>query len=294
MMQSMTGFGQSERTTQSIKIGIEIKSVNHRYMETMVRMPREYVRFEDGLKRLAAQAVKRGRLDVFVNVEKQLGAGKRVEIDWDLLQGYRDAAEQIRERYRLQGTLSVEELLRLPDALSIRDEATVDDDELEREFEACASEALERLIAMRRKEGDYLRSELLERTKTFRAMQERIASAAPEAIAATQEKLRSRILDLLNDPKAFDEHRFAMEAAILADRSDIQEELTRLSSHLNQFEQLLDADEPIGRKLDFLIQEMNREVNTIGSKSSHAEITGHVVDMKAELEKMREQVQNIQ
>lgn len=298
MIRSMTGFGQSGCTSQGYRIQVDIKSVNHRYLETVVRLPKEWLAWEDGARRTVQAHVKRGRIDVFVSVEREAAGGRKAEIDWALADAYRLAAEQLRDRYSLSGPLSLEHLLGVPDLIGFRERD--DREELAAELEAflgeCLREAMARLVSMRETEGGHLARDLSFRLDALERMQEAARRMAPAAVAEYRTKLRARLSELLKDREAgaIDEQRLAMEVALMAERSDIEEELTRLRSHIAQCRQLLQEDEPLGRKLDFLIQEMNREVNTIGSKGNHLDLIGQVVDMKAELEKMREQVQNIE
>lgn len=296
MLRSMTGFGHAERVVLGYKIQIDIRSVNHRYSEIVVRMPREWQMFEDQLRRLVQQAIRRGRIDVFVTMERDPNSAVQAAVNWPLVETYIAAAEQIRERLNLSESESVKprDLLLLPDILNQSDERPEDMDELRDELEACVREAVEQLIAMRETEGRHLQEELASRLKTVSELREALVRQAPEAVEQMRMKLRQRIQEMLEDAGKFDEQRFVMEAAILADRANIDEELTRLASHCQQFLGLLESDEPVGRKLDFLIQEMNREANTIGSKANSISITNLVVELKAELEKIREQVQNIE
>jgi uncharacterized protein (TIGR00255 family) len=294
MIRSMTGFGQANRSSHGFRMQIDIKSVNHRYSEIQVRMPREWATLEDPLKKTIQQQLKRGRVDVFVQLEPETAGGKSVEVDWALVEGYRQAAEQIGERLALTDKLSLKELLSLPDVIRFKEQTHVPLEIMERELIACASDALEQLILMRQKEGEHLRNDLEERLHTLQTIHGTLRRYAPQVAEDYRIKLKQRMEELLEGSAILDDHRLAMEAAVFADRSNIDEELTRLESHFDQFRQMLSADEPIGRKLDFLLQEMNREINTIGSKANHGIMAGQVVEMKAELEKIREQAQNIE
>lgn len=293
MIRSMTGFGQAGRTAAGCRIQVDLKSVNHRYTETMVRMPREWLYLEDALKKLIQKEVKRGRVDAFVTVEREGASGKSVELDLDLAQGYVEAADRLQEKLGISGGLTIRDLIQIPDVVRFRDEASEDQELLERELLACADDALRQLAAMRTVEGSHLQEDLVKRLDILKEYHGAVKAIAPRVAEEYREKLSSRLKELL-DTVPLDENRLAMEAAVFADRSNIDEELTRLESHFGQFGRLLHSGEPSGRKLDFLIQEMNREVNTIGSKANHSELSVHVVEMKAELEKIREQVQNIE
>ncbi|SDD98670.1 TIGR00255 family protein [Paenibacillus sp. UNCCL117] len=293
MVTSMTGFGQAERSFAGFRLQIDLKSVNHRYCEVAVRMPREFGRYESTVKQAIQQHVKRGRVDVFVTVERDPGAAPVLEVDWTLAGSYRQAADSLRAKLALSGELTLHDLLALPGIVAFRDKPDVDDEALEAELAACAAEAAIRLAAMRNQEGAALQEDLSARLLLLDQLLEQAGRLAPQVVKDYAAKLKLRIREMLEQPEP-DEARLALEVALLADRSSIDEELTRLKSHLGQFSRTLEEREPVGRKLDFLVQEMNREVNTIGSKANHAELAGIVLGMKAELEKVREQIQNIE
>jgi uncharacterized protein (TIGR00255 family) len=294
MIRSMTGFGQADGELPGSRVHIDVKSVNHRFCEVVVRLPRELQSFEEPLKKIVQRAAKRGRFDVFVTTER-IADGNRcdVELDWTLVQAYAEAAKQLQRKLGLQGELSVNELLQLPNVISIK-EAQADAAETERVLKATLEKAVERLTAMRDIEGRNLAADQEARLDALEESRKAIAVLAPQAVSEYAAKLRERIRDLLQAEVLPDEQRLATEVALMADRSSVDEELTRLDSHIGQFRELLRANEAVGRKLDFLIQEMNREVNTIGSKAAHTNMVKRVIEMKAELEKMREQVQNIE
>ncbi|UUZ97304.1 YicC family protein [Paenibacillus sp. P25] len=293
MFFSMTGFGQAERSIAGFKVQIDLKSVNHRYSEVVVRLPREWAKHEDAIRRTVLQQVKRGRVDVFVSVEREGSGAPAFQVNWGLAEAYALAAEQLRDRLSLQDELRLSDLLRLPDLIVTDDKIGVSDEEMEQALTECAAEATRHLMRMRESEGAYLRSDLEQRLNAMRSFCASAAVLAPQAVKEYTDKLRVRMQELLQSVP-LDESRLAAEASPFADRTNVDEELTRLQSHFKQFQALLESSEPVGRKLDFLVQEMNREVNTIGSKAAHAGLTSLVVDMKAELEKMREQIQNIE
>jgi uncharacterized protein (TIGR00255 family) len=290
----MTGFGQATVTAGGYSIHIDVKSVNHRYCEIVVRLPKEWLALEDALRKKAAERIKRGRADLYVTVERLESGRKTVVIDWQQADGYVQAAEQLCARYGLQDTLSLHHLLQLPDLIRQVEERAEIDESPEPGFTVCLTEALDGLLQMRNTEGSFLANDLLERLSQLETQVTEIKAHTPQVVADYAAKLKNRIAELLQGGIPLDEARLATEIALYADRCSIEEELTRLTSHFRQFADLLKSDEPVGRKLDFLIQEMNREVNTIGSKANDAEIAVKVIDMKAELEKMREQVQNIE
>ncbi|MGG4395951.1 YicC family protein [Paenibacillus thiaminolyticus] len=294
MVYSMTGYGQSVRSAGGYKITIEAKSVNHRYCEIMLRMPREWTSCEEPLRRLVQQFVKRGRVDVFINREREGEAKTAVAINEQTVKAYMEAGRLLRDQYGVSGEMTVNDWLRLPDVFTIQEEQPLPEEELLRELESGLAEAMDGLCQMRVMEGNHLAQDMKERLNRLESLHADISTRAPFVVAEYRAKLQQRIEQLLDAESSLDEYKFGMEVALFADRSNIDEELTRLQSHFNQFRQLLDSTEPIGRKLDFLIQEMNREVNTIGSKANHLEIINHVVDMKAELEKIREQAANME
>jgi len=293
MIRSMTGFGQSGLTAAGFRIQADLKSVNHRYTEIMVRMPREWLYLEDSVKKLIQKEVKRGRVDVFLTIEKEGDSGKTVELDWELAEGYRKAALQLQERLGLSDSLTLKDLLQIPELIRFRDGKEEDKTQVEEALHACIGEAVSHLVSMRIAEGTHLQGDLTQRITAMREFHSMVKAEAPKVTLEYRDKLNARLKELLGSVPA-DENRVALEVALFADRSNIDEELTRLESHFAQFDKLLAADEPSGRKLDFLLQEMNREVNTIGSKANRAELSNLVVEMKAELEKIREQVQNIE
>lgn len=293
MLRSMTGFGQSGRTAAGYRMQVDVKSVNHRYAETAVRMPREWLSLEDAVKKRVQKVVSRGRVDVYVAVERDGESGRSVELDWDLAQGYLEAARLAKERFGFQDEPTLKDLLQIPDVIRFRDRQEDGRERAAEELLACVDEAVAGLAAMRAAEGKNLQADLGKRLDVLKEFHSRARRLAPAVAEDYFAKLKARLKELL-DQIPLDESRVAAEAAVFADRSNIDEELTRLESHFTQFGGLLLSEEPAGRKLDFLIQEMNREVNTIGSKANMAELSALVVEMKAELEKIREQVQNIE
>ncbi|MFH5183035.1 YicC/YloC family endoribonuclease [Paenibacillus sp. TAB 01] len=290
---SMTGFGQASRSFAGYTVQIDVKSVNHRYCEIMVRMPREWLKYEDLLKQTVQRKVKRGRVDVFVTIERDASASRSIELNWPLAEAYHTAAEQLKERFGLTDSLTARDLLHIPELVSFQQGEAAAEDEIERELSDCAEEVTEQLVRMRAAEGKHLAADTEQRLHILEGLVEQARQLAPQIVTQYAEKLRARIQDFMQQP-VVDETRLATEVALLANRANVDEEMTRLQSHFQQCRELLQSAEPIGRKLDFLVQEMNREVNTIGSKANHAGLTALVVEMKAELEKMREQIQNME
>ncbi|MCL2566315.1 MAG: YicC family protein [Defluviitaleaceae bacterium] len=297
MVKSMTGYGRGEYSKYNRKFVVEIKSVNHRYNDISVKLPRILSGLEDAVRKTLQAHISRGKTDVFVNYEALGDVDVNISFNAELADSYMAVLSAIKERYSLDDKISISSISRFPDVISTG--KGVDGEEAMAElrevlFEA-VNGALNSLISMRENEGTALKSDILDKLSIIAHMSGKIAKKAPEAVEAYKEKFRERISDnLKNIGVEIDEARLLMEIAIFSDRACVDEELTRLSSHLEQMRQILETPESIGRKLDFLVQEMNREVNTIGSKAHDTEITQIVVDLKAEIEKIREQVQNIE
>ncbi|MGZ9587004.1 YicC/YloC family endoribonuclease [Paenibacillus marinisediminis] len=294
MVFSMTGYGQSAKEIGGYKISIEMKSVNHRYSEIVFRMPREWTCFEDRLRRIVQNQLKRGRVDVFINKEREAESTSIVEVNLQVVEAYMQAADQLRQKYGMTGTVEINQLLSLPDVMTVREQANWSEEQLETCLVEGLTEALDGLCRMRAQEGSHLKQDTEKRLLRVEAILAELVKWAPEVVVEYRAKLKQRLEQLSEQHLTFDDTKFGMEVALFAERSNIDEELTRLKSHIQQFNQLLSSQEPVGRKLDFLIQEMNRETNTIGSKANHLELVNRVVDMKAELEKIREQVANME
>jgi uncharacterized protein (TIGR00255 family) len=295
MIRSMTGFGQSGRSACGYRLQVELKSVNHRYLDIVVRMSREWLSLEDGVRREIQHVLNRGRVDAFITIERETSGAKTVEIDWTLADAYAEAANRLKERYGLADSLALRDMLSLPDVVAVR-EAETDAEQVGEALLACVREACAMVVRMREAEGAHLARDIAMRLDRLEKIRQEAAELAPQVVEEYRTRLHRRISELLGEAVAIspDDPRLAMETALMADRCDIGEELTRLASHIDQCRKLLASDEPVGRKLDFLIQEMNREANTIGSKSNHIGLTERVVEWKAELEKLREQAQNIE
>lgn len=296
MTHSMTGYGSSAKHYGGFVIQIEIKSVNHRYAEVVLRMPREWTCYEDGLRRLVQRHVKRGRIDVYISRERDSENSSPYVLNSSVVEAYLHAAEELGAKYGANTQLSAKDLLALPDVLSVPDPSSDSSDtgeEWENVLSEGVDEALAGLLRMREQEGLHLIADLENRLSNLEGIHAELLELAPEVVKDYRNRLKGRLAELL-EGTTLDEHRFAMEVALFADRSNIDEELIRLKSHFEQCRGLLQSREPVGRKLDFLIQEMNRETNTIGSKANHLALVNRVVEMKAELEKIREQAANIE
>lgn len=292
---SMTGYGQYAMQRSGYKIQFEIKSVNHRYCEVVLRMPREWNGFEEGLRRLVQQQVRRGRIDVYVTRESE-SQGNSMMLNRAAAESYIRAARELEQAYGIDGQLGAVELLSLPDVMIPAEDPLLETDGTgwEEVLQEGLAKALVELVSMRGVEGAHLIRDCKLRLANLAAAHEELVRLAPAVVEDYRTRLRQRLAELQDGSFTLDEHRLGMEVALFADRCSIDEELVRLGSHFEQCALLLGSDETKGRKLDFLIQEMNREVNTIGSKANHLALGGHVVEMKAELEKMREQAANLE
>lgn len=293
MINSMTGYGRSDVTLHSNAYTIEMKSVNHRYLDVSVKMPRKINFMEEKIKQWVKLFVFRGRVDVFINYAGQGDASKAVTLDKNLGKAYRDAFEALSEELGLKNDLTTTSLVRLPEMI-ILEEAEMDEDALWAEMEKGIKEAVEKLCVMRASEGKKMEEDLHQRIKSLEGYIDNIEGLSPDYSKSYRERLTKRILELTNNEFEMDPQRIAMEVAILSEKTCIDEELVRFRSHLSQMKKTLGQTETVGRKLDFMLQEVNREINTIGSKASDFTINSLVVEVKSELEKMREQVQNIE
>lgn len=293
MIHSMTGYGQASRSIEHHAFHVEIRTVNHRYQETVIRMPREWYKLEDALKRLVQRYVTRGRVDVSITMERENSAEVDVIINWPLAEGYYQAAQQLKEQFSFDSAVELRDLLLLPDVVQFQEKQDHSEQWMKEQLLACTEEALQHLTQMRRAEGEQLRADMMQRFNILEKHCEEIVTIVPQMQEEYRQMLQGRVAEIVSD-MALDEQRLLMEVALLAERTNIDEELTRLASHFEMSKELLNSRGPAGRKLDFLIQEMNREINTIGSKTNITRVVNLVIEMKAELEKVREQVQNIE
>ncbi len=292
MIRSMTGFGRGQDTVDGLSVVVEIKSVNHRYYEYSSRLPRAYNFLDEKLKNYLQQRISRGKVDVYVQIDTLETASSEVSVNFALAEGYLQALREITERFGVRDDVSVTNLARYPDVLTVR-QAAVDEDTVWAAVQRVTDMALDRFVAMREQEGARMREDILSRAQTILAAVAAVEERSPQTVREHMDKVTARMRELL-DGAAVDEARLLTEAAIYADKIAVAEETVRLRSHIDQLGQMLNGGEAIGRKLDFLVQEMNRETNTIGSKCSDIELTRIVVDIKAEIEKIREQIQNIE
>lgn len=292
MLKSMTGYGRGEANAPGKKITVELKAVNHRFNETVLRLPRSLSPFEDRLRRLIQSRVVRGRVDGFVGVEECGEKTAVVKVDKALAAAYYNAMRELQESVDIDGKIKLEHLVSMPGVLAV-DEPDEDVEEWYPVVQQALEVALENLAQMRAVEGEQLAKDLSNRVEQISSYIERIKERSPVVVEEYREKIESRLNDFLKEG-ILDSERLAAEVVIFTERSNITEEIVRLDSHLKQIRSCFDAEGSVGRKLDFLIQEVHREINTIASKANDLEISRLVVEVKSELEKIREQVQNIE
>ena len=292
MVLSMTGYGRAGAVLHGRDIKVELRSVNSRYLEYSSRLPRSCFFLEDKLKKLVAARVSRGKVELSLSIQNVTAADTVVSVNWGLAEGYRAALTSMVERMDLKNDVTVGMLARFPDVLT-QTAAPTDEDALWQDVESIANQAIDAFVAMRAAEGEKLKADVESRLQTVEALVGQIEQATEGRVKAYRDRLYARLRELLED-RNIEESRLVTEAAIFADKTAIDEETVRLHSHVAQYRQILALNEPIGRKLDFLTQELNRESNTIGSKCQDVAITRLVVELKSEIEKIREQIQNIE
>lgn len=287
----MTGFGRGVTTTSNFQLTVEVRSVNHRFLEIYTKFPKEWLEAEMLAKKFFSQYVQRGKLDVVVNLKLMGNEKATFQIDWSIIEAYKNAKKQLREVLPLEEAWTMEELFSLENALTY-EKQEISSEELQTAIENAVKEAAEKLVEMRKREGQQLKNALLQYKTELKEQIEFIREFSQHAVKKYRDKLTERILEITKVDGI--EDRLLAEVALFADRVDITEELDRLDSHFNQLEETLEESTSIGRKLDFLMQEMHREINTIASKNQSSEVSVAVVQSKTVLEKMREQVQNIE
>ena len=292
MIKSMTGFGRAQETVDGMTVTVELKSVNHRYFEFTAKVPRTYGFLEEKLKSFLNARVSRGKMECYVSIENLEESDMEVIVNPSLAKGYVDALRTLSETFGLKEDYSAISIAKFPDVLTLR-KAPADEEKIWNAVQKVTELAVERFVTMRETEGEKLRADILSKADTILEHVAFVESRSPQTVREYHEKLRQRMEELLENTQV-DEQRLLTEAAIFADKVAVDEETVRLRSHISQLREFLNADEPIGRKLDFLVQEMNRESNTVGSKAQDVEIAKRVIAIKAEVEKIREQVQNIE
>lgn len=291
MIKSMTGYGKANLSKNEREYQVEIKSVNHRYLDISVKMPRVLSYLEEEVKREISSKVKRGKIDVFITFENNSTEGKEIKINTEIAKIYINELKKLAKQEDILDNIEVTEISKFPDVLSIQNKQ--EDETIKSELIETVSQATEKLVQMRTMEGSKIAEDLLIRVKAIQEKVKEISSLSTGLIEEYVVKLEGRIKEILKNQE-IDEARLAQEVVIYADKCSVEEEVTRLNSHISQLEKLLSLEEAIGKKLDFIIQEMNRETNTIGSKANNLEITNDVIDVKTELENIREQIQNIE
>lgn len=292
MVKSMTGYGRARQERNGRNITVEVRSVNNRYLDCTVKMPRAYIFAEDAMKALVQKYISRGKVDIFVTVDAVTADQTVVQVNEPLARSYYQALSRLREMFSLEDELSASTLARFPDVLAVT-KAEEDLEMISADICAVLEEALTAHRQMRSVEGEKLFSDIAGRADTIESVVAKVEERSPQTVSEYRARLEAKMREVLQST-TIDESRILTEAAIFADKIAVDEETVRLRSHLSQLRTMLSGDEPVGRKLDFLIQEVNRECNTIGSKCNDLTIARDVVNMKAEVEKIREQVQNIE
>lgn len=293
-MKSMTGYGRGECTMYERKFTVEIKAVNHRYNDITVKLPRAIMGFEDEIKKAISKKVFRGKLDVFVNFESFSQEDINISVNEPLAKSYTETLRKLKSDLNLDGDVTIEIVSKFPDVITV--DKSISNENTENEIRECLMKAVEdatdAFVAMREVEGETLKKNIIEKVAFVNDALQKIEERAPWVSKDYRARLEAKLADL--DEIQVDESRLLTEVLLFADKACIDEEITRLHSHISQMYSIVEENVPVGRKLDFLVQEMNRETNTIGSKSNDIEITNHVVDIKSEIEKIREQIQNIE
>lgn len=292
MLKSMTGYGRHEETILGRHITVEIKAVNHKFFEVSQRVTRGYLFLEDPIKTYLQSRISRGKLDVFIQIETMESCDVQVQVNHALAEAYIHAFEDIKKTYGIQEEISLSLLSKYSDIFSLH-KTPDDEDEICRSVQLVAEKAVDTFVQMREAEGKRLKADILRRADHIMEIVEKIERISPQTVKQYEERLRTKLEEILQD-KQIDEQRILTETALFADKVAVDEETVRLKSHFKQLEEMVESDVPVGRKIDFLIQEMNREANTIASKSMNSSIAYQIVEIKAEIEKIREQVQNIE
>jgi len=292
MIKSMTGYGGAKGEVKNILVSAELKSVNNRHLDTSVRLPKSCLFAEESVRNAVKDAISRGKVDVFISVDTSQADEVSIVVNEPLAAAYVRAAHEVFDKFGVTDDMTASRLLRMPEVISTERSDTDKDDVLEA-IGTVLGVALAQFDEMRTREGDKLNADILDKLANIERMVGWVEARSPETVKEYREKLLARMTEVLGEA-GVDEARILQEAAIYADKIAVDEETVRLRSHIAQFRLMLEGGSPVGRKLDFLVQEMNREINTTGSKCSDSEIANTVIAMKAELEKIREQIQNIE
>lgn len=292
MIRSMTGFGREHKVIDGREYLVEIRSVNSRYYEFTAKLPRQYMYLEEKLKTLLKEKISRGKVEVSLSVYNIKSKETAVTVNDLVVENYVTAMREAGEKFGLKDDLSLNSIFKMTDAFNVV-RADVDEEEIWLAVKETAEGALDKFVKMRETEGEKMKADILEKLSNIEAMIEKVCEYSPETVKAYRERLMAKMTEILEN-KQIDEQRILLEAGIFAEKIAVDEETVRLKSHFEQFRKMLDTEELVGRKLDFLVQELNRETNTIGSKAQDLRITRIVVDVKSEIEKIREQIQNIE
>ena len=292
MIRSMTGYGAAEEILNGRNIRVEIKSVNHRYFEFSAKVPRSFGFLEERMKRLLSDNISRGKVDVGVFIQTVDGITEEISINKEVVKSYVEALRSVKDEFDLADDLTLSAVAKFPDAFTVV-KAETDEEELWADVKTVAEKAVAAFVAMREAEGEKMKADVLEKAAFIEEKVAFVEKRSPETVKEYRERLYAKMREVLENGQ-IDDARIVQEAAIYSDKVAVDEETVRLRSHLSQLRKIVDMSEPVGRKLDFLIQEVNRETNTIGSKCSDVEIAQVVVDIKSEIEKIREQIQNIE
>ena len=290
---SMTGYGKGQYENDMYRFKVEIKSVNHRYMDINIRSPRQIAYLDESIKRQVKKVLSRGKIDIYIHMDYLEESEVDVEVDNDLAVSYYNAMLEIKKSLNLSSEIEVKDILNVSDVIKTK-KKEIDEDDVWQVLEGAFNLALDSIVEMRKKEGDELKENIALKGANIEKLIKTIETRSPVVVLEYKRKLNERIKELLEDDIEVDKEKLSTEVAFLADKANIDEEIVRLKSHLKQLYSILEEETPIGRKLDFLIQEFNREINTIGSKSSDNIVTSNVVELKSEIEKIREQIQNIE
>ena len=292
MLRSMTGFGRGRFQNDSREYIVEIKSVNNRYSDISIKIPRSISFLEENVKKMIATAISRGKVEVFITFINNSEKGKSIQINRELAKIYIDEMKKLSAETDISCNINITDIIKMPDILTISIDQE-DEELIASELSQCTENAINAFIQMREVEGQKIKEDLQKRISFISEKIDKISTISTGLVKEYIEKLEKRVNELLK-PNVVDEARLAQEVVIYSDKCSVEEEITRMKSHIAQFIHLLDEDKSNGKRIDFLIQEMNRETNTIGSKANNLEITNHVVDIKTEIENIREQIQNIE
>ena len=291
MVKSMTGYGKSSLSIDTREYQVEIKSVNHKYIDTNIKMPRIISYLEEDIRKVISSKLKRGKIDIFISFDNYSKDGNDIQINSNLAKMYIQNLKKLAEEESISANIEVTEITKLPDVLTIK--SNIDENQIKSELLQTVEEAINNLINMRQSEGERISRDILSKISQIEDKKQEIFVLSTGLIDEYVVKLEARIKEILKTEEV-DKSRLMQEVVIYADKCSVEEEITRLTSHIEQLRNLINSNEPNGKKMDFIIQEMNRETNTIGSKANNLEITNRVVDIKTILEDIREQIQNIE